>query len=89
MLQARHLRPSFIYYLLPLPGSKDPNSGLAVRTVLIDEPHASRRRVLTGTVNKNMDERLHAVHVLRLLKIGHFYHPTRRLRLLQMTQKIV
>jgi hypothetical protein len=36
-----------------------------------------------------MDEGLHAVHVLRLFQIGHFYHPANRLSLLQMTQQIV
>ena len=36
-----------------------------------------------------MDEGSHAIHMRRLLQIGQFYDPAGRLRLLQMTQKII
>jgi hypothetical protein len=40
-------------------------------------------------VNKNIDEESHAVHVLRVLKVRHFYHPSVRLRLSEIAQEIV
>ena len=56
---------------------------------MVYDSHASRVRILVGYVNQNMDKGLHAVHVLRIHHLRHFYLPTPRLRLLQMTQKIV
>lgn len=56
---------------------------------MIDDAHASRCRILVGSVNQNVDEGFHAVHVLRIFHRGHLHNPARRLHLLQMKQEIV